>query len=111
MRRRDEVFTTSKPTFLVLFALLSFVVSCSVTPKPTTQMIFASASIKAAAYVNAERLAPDEYRRAENAFWQAKKYFMLKEFQLAEKYAKHTQRLAEEAEIKAEIKAMTTNSF
>lgn len=74
-------------------------------------MVFASAAIRAAAYVNAERHAPDEFRRAENAFWQAKKYYMLKEFQQAEKFAKHTQRLAEEAELKAEIKAMATNSF
>lgn len=85
--------------------------ACSVTPKPTTQMIFASAAMKAAAYVNAERLAPDEFRRAENAFWQAKKYYLLKEFEQAETYAKHTQRLAEEAELKAELKAVATNSF
>lgn len=85
--------------------------ACAVTPKPTTQMVFASAAMKAAAYVNAERLAPDEYRRAENAFWQAKKYYLLKEFKLAEKFAIHTQRLAEEAELKAEIKSMATNSF
>lgn len=96
-------------TLLCAFCFLSS--ACSVTPKPTTQMIFASAAMKAAAYVNAERLAPDEFRRAENAFWQAKKYYLLKEFVQAEKYAKHTQRLAEEAEIKAEVKAMTTNSF
>lgn len=107
MRRWQVVFTNSKQTLILFFALSA----CSITPKPTTQMIFASAAMKAAAYVNAERLAPDEYRRAENAFWQAKKYYMLKEFQLAEKYAKHTQRLAEDAEVKAEIKAMTSNSF
>ena len=107
MRRWHEVFTNSKLTLILLFMLSA----CSITPKPSTQMVFASAAMKAAAYVNAERLAPDEYRRAENAFWQAKKYYMLKEFELAEKYAKHTQRLAEDAEIKAEIKAMSTNSF
>lgn len=88
-----------------------FMGACAVTPKPTTQMIFASSAMKAAAYSNAERLAPDEYRRAENAFWQAKKYYLLKEFKQAEKFAKHTQRLAEEAEVKAEVKGMTSNSF
>jgi len=107
MSMKHEVLKNSGFMLILFFSLAA----CSVTPKPTTQMIFASAAMKAAAYVNAERLAPDEFRRAENAFWQAKKYYMLKEFQLAEKYAKHTQRLAEDAEVKAEIKAMTTNSF
>jgi len=74
-------------------------------------MIYASAAIKAAAYVNAERLSPDAFRRAENAYWQAKKFYLLKEFDLADKFAKHTQRLAEEAELKAEIKALSSSTY
>lgn len=101
-------------TFLVLVFLITgpfFLGACSISSKPTRQMIYASAAIKAAAYVNAERFAPDEFRRAENAFWQAKKFYLLKEFERAESFAKHTQRLAEEAELKAEIKALSSSSY
>ncbi len=68
-------------------------------------MIFASAAMKAADRARAERLAPDLYRNAEVKFWSAKKNFMQKNFDVAEKNAKLAKALFEKAEMKASLKA------
>ena len=89
--------------FLFLVTLTS--ISCVSTSKPIKPMIFASASMKAAERALAERLAPDLYRRAEVKFWSARKNYMQKNFEYAEKDAKSAKALFEKAEIKAALKA------
>lgn len=68
-------------------------------------MIFASSAMKAADRARAERLAPDLYRSAEVKFWSAKKNYLQKNFDAAEKNAKIAKALFEKAEMKAILKA------
>ena len=93
-----------RSTGLFVF-LLPLFVSCVSSSKPIKPMIFASAAMKAADRARAERLAPDLYRNAEVKFWSAKKNYLQKNFDLAEKNAKLSKVLFEKAEIKAALKA------
>jgi len=83
---------------------LFFLASCASVQKPTQPMIYASAALKAAERAQAETRAPDLFRRAESAYWEAKKFYLAKEFEEARKKALEARRLAEEAERAAELK-------
>lgn len=87
-------------------ASLFFVVACSSTAeKPTKPMLYASAAMKAAERSQAEKRSPDFYRRAENAFWKSSRLYLAKEYQDAGKSANEARRLAEMAELDAEVRA------
>jgi hypothetical protein len=90
----------------VLLALITFLgASCATTDKPVKPMVFASAAMKGAERARAERLAPDLYRKAEVKFWSARKNYMQKNFELAQKDAKLAKLFFEKAEIKASLKS------
>ena len=93
---------------LHFFASVLLLGSCSSTgKKPVSLMIFASASMKAADRAQAERLAPDLYRKAENEFWKAKRAYAAKDFETAHRAAVDARHFAEQAEKAAEVKAST----
>lgn len=60
-----------------------------------------SAALKAAREVNADSLAPEKFRRATEAYFRAQNEYRLKNFQIAEDYAKRAKLLAEESEFDA----------
>ncbi len=68
-------------------------------------MVYASAAMKAADKAQAEKKSPDLFRRAEARFWKAKELYLAKEYQEAGKVANEARRLAEKAELDAEIVA------
>lgn len=88
-----------------LLAIFFALISCSTTERPTREMIFASAAMRAAQQSFAEKKAPDLYRQAENAFWRAKRFYLAKDYEQARKSAYEARRLAEKAELSAELKA------
>ena len=77
----------------------------STAQRPVKQMIFASASMKAAEKAQSEKRSPDLYRRAENAYWKAQRFYVAKEYKEAGKWANEARRMAEQAELDAELKA------
>ncbi len=60
-----------------------------------------AAALKAAREVSADSLAPEKFRLANEAYFRAQNEYRLKNFEIAEKYAKRAQRLAEESEFDA----------
>lgn len=88
--------------FAVAFS--SFVVGCASADRPTRSMIYASAALKAAERSQAEKRSPDLYRRAENALWKAQRLYLAKEYEDAQKASFEARRLAEQAELDAELK-------
>lgn len=76
--------------------------SCSLLKeRPIQLMSDTSAALKAAKEVRADSLAPDLYRRATDAFFRAQNEYRLKNFAIAETYAKRAKNLAEAAEFEA----------
>jgi hypothetical protein len=67
-------------------------------------MIYASAALKAAERAQAEKRSPDLYRRAENTLWKAQRLYLAKEYEDAQKAATDARKLAEQAELDAELK-------
>jgi len=67
-------------------------------------MIYAGAALKAAERAQAEKRSPDLYRRAENMMWKAQQMYLAKEYEDAQKAAFEARRLAELAELDAELK-------
>lgn len=96
---------TQRARSLALLALFFVLGACSTTERPANEMIFASAAMRAAQQSFAEKKAPDLYRRAENAFWRAKRFYLAKDYEQAKKSAYEARRLAEQAELEAELKA------
>ncbi|MBP7843455.1 MAG: DUF4398 domain-containing protein [Proteobacteria bacterium] len=94
-----------------LYALFMLISACSSTEKPTQEMIFANAAMKAAERSLAEKRAPDLFRRAEQAHWRAQRYYLARDFEEAKKSAELTRRLAEKAEFSAELKAAEEDEF
>jgi hypothetical protein len=88
--------------FLILI-LLGVLASCATKERPTYLLVLASAALKSAESAEAERRAPDEYRKAENYFWDAKSFYKAKQYEKAEQAAQRSLRFAEEAELKAEM--------
>jgi hypothetical protein len=91
----------------VLFCafVLGALASCATKERPTYLLVLASAALKAAESAEAERRAPDDYRKAENFFWDAKTFYKSKQFDKAEMAAQKAVRYAEEAELKASLAA------
>ena len=98
--------------FGVLQAAFLIVLSaCSSTAeKPVKQMIFASAAMKSAEKSQSEKRSPDLFRKAENAFWKAQRFYVAKEYKEAGKWANEARRLAEQAELDAELRAAQSTS-
>ncbi len=92
--------------FVYTSAVLFFFVACVSATRPTTDLIFASAALKAAERVSAEKKAPDQYNRAQTAYWKASKHMLAKEFEEATQASLDARRLAERAELEAELRNM-----
>ena len=89
--------------------MLLSVGACASLERPTRQMVFASAALKAATRAGAEKRAPDYYRKAENSYMSAKSAYAAREFELASNRAIEARRLAERAEYQAALREATAN--
>ncbi|MGK5082952.1 DUF4398 domain-containing protein [Bdellovibrionota bacterium FG-1] len=91
--------------FLVSLLTLSFTVSlggCAILgTRPVQEMSNTAASIRAAREVQADTLAPELFRQANEWFFKAKREYKFKNFDLAQSYAKKARLFAEEAEFEA----------
>jgi hypothetical protein len=90
--------------------LLSFATACASSEPPVSQLIYASAALKAAERAQAERKSPDLFLRAQNAFWKASQDYLAKEYEDSSKAAYEARRLAERAELDAEVKNALSSS-
>jgi hypothetical protein len=98
------LFVTRRTLVLALFGL-GLLGACATREKPTRLLVYASAAMKAAERADAERRAPDAYRKAEIAFWAAKSAYLVKEYEKAAAEAVKARRYAEQAETEAELRA------
>jgi hypothetical protein len=97
-------------TALIFLASLLIVAGCSIlTTRPVQQMSDTSAAIHAAREVQADTLAPDLFREANDWFFKAKHEYQFKNFKFAKEYAVKARELAEQAEYEA-IRAGATRS-
>lgn len=86
----------------MFLCLTSLNVGCSLfAVRPVQEMSDTSAAIRAAHEVNADTLAPELYRQANEWFFKAKNEYKLKNFSLAEEYALKARRYAEQAEFES----------
>jgi hypothetical protein len=67
--------------------------------------------MKAAERAQAEKRSPDLFNRAQNAFWKSKQLYLAKEYKQAAEAAYESRRLAERAEMDAEVKASGSGGF
>ena len=67
-------------------------------------LVLASSALKAAERAQAEKKSPDLYNKAQNAFWKAKRLYLVKEYEESAKSAYEARRLAEKAEMDSSIK-------
>jgi hypothetical protein len=74
-------------------------------------MIYASAAMKASERASAERRSPDLFNRAQTAFWRAQRMYLAHEFNDAAVAAYQAKRLAERAELDAELKSLQGSAF
>jgi len=107
----SKIINLKRARSIGLLALFFVLIGCSTTERPTREMIFASAAMRASQQSFAEKKAPDLYRRAENAFWRAKRFYLAKDYEQAKKSAYEARRLAEQAELSAELKASSGNDW
>jgi hypothetical protein len=99
-------FGRSLIRFGALLLVVAFASACvTIRQKPSRYLIYASAGLKAADRAGAERRAPDSYRKAENAFWEARTFYQQKQYELAASKAVEARRYAEQAELEAEMRA------
>lgn len=84
--------------------------SCATSKeKPTRLLIYASAALMAADRAGAERKAPDSYRKAESAYWQAKSLYQTKQYSESAQASVLSRRYSEMAEIEAETRTATAS--
>ena len=98
--------------FGIRFSILVLILSggCStLATRPTQEMSYTSSALKSAKEVQADVLAPELYRQANEWFMKARSEFRFKNFDLALKYAKKSRNYAEEAEFEA-IRAGATRN-
>ena len=89
----------SRFSFLILVGALA---SCSITAtRPVQEMSDTAAAIKAAREVNADTLAPDLFRQANETFFRAKNEYKFKNFKIAKTLAEKARQFAEQAEFDA----------
>lgn len=67
--------------------------------RPVQEMSYAAAALRAAREVQSETLSPDQYRRAQELFEEAKKEYLYKDFYQARSHANQARVLAEKAEL------------
>lgn len=84
--------------FLVLLISITLVGCSLFHDRPIQLMSDTAAALIAAREVSADSLAPEKFRLANEAFLRAQNEYRLKNFEIAEKYAKRAKRLAEESE-------------
>lgn len=72
-----------------------------VTTRPVQEMANTQAAIRAAKEVQADTLAPDLYRQANEWFFKAKREYKLKNFSFAKSYSERAREYAEQAEFEA----------
>ena len=86
---------------LAVFGILT-VISCALTAtRPVQEMSDTTAAIRAAKEVQADTLAPELYRQANEWFAKARKEYKFKNFSFAQEYVLRARRFAEQAEIEA----------
>jgi hypothetical protein len=88
--------------FCLIPTLILVAVGCSLLAvRPVQEMSDTTAAIKAAREVQADTLAPELFRKANETFIQAKREYKYKNFALALEYAEKARAYAEEAEFEA----------
>ncbi|GEM_PF-419297 len=99
--KRAQAFR--RALFFFSVSALTFALSgCSLFhDRPVQLMSDTVAALKAAREVQADSLAPEKFRLANEAYFRAQNEYRLKNFEFAEKYAKRALRLAEESEFDA----------
>jgi hypothetical protein len=81
---------------------MCFSQACSLTAtRPTQEMSYASAALRSAKEVQADNLAPEMYRQANEWFFKARKEYRLRSFKIAKEYADKARSLAEQAEFES----------
>ncbi len=76
--------------------------SCSIlTTRPVQEMSDTTAALRAAREVQADVAAPELYREASEAFFNARREYKFKNFNLAKEYAEKARELAEQAEFES----------
>lgn len=91
-------------TLVLVFSLgtLLSVGSCALTAtRPVQEMSDTSAAIRAAREVQADTLAPELYRQANEWFFKARNDYKLKNFSFAKDYAIRARQFAEKAEFES----------
>lgn len=87
---------------LLASALLLTVASCALTAtRPVQEMSDTTAALRAAKEVQADTLAPELYRQANEWFFKARADYKLKNFSFAKEYALRARKFAEQAEFEA----------
>lgn len=82
--------------------LISSSLGCSLlATRPVQEMSDTTAALRAAKEVQADTLAPELYRKANELFLKARKEYKYKNFYLANDYAEQARALAEQAEFEA----------
>jgi hypothetical protein len=98
MTLSGRIVFRSLPYALTTVALLT-VASCALTAtRPVQEMSDTGAAIRAAKEVQADTLAPELYRQANEWFLKARKEYKFKNFSFAQQYAVRARKFAEQAE-------------
>jgi hypothetical protein len=101
-KNKKRAKASRQALFLFLgYAALSLSACSLFHDRPLQLMSDTAAALRAAREVSADSLAPEKFRLASEAYFRAQNEYRLKNFAIAEKYAKRAQRLAEESEFDA----------
>ncbi len=95
------IFRLQIQSAFILSVLFSLVGCSLLATRPVQEMSDTSAALKAAHEVNADTLAPELYRQANEWFFKAKNEYKLKNFNLADEYATKARYYAEQAEFES----------
>jgi hypothetical protein len=101
LRLKHEKRAMAPRQALFLFSALALSGCSLFHDRPIQLMSDTAAALRAAREVSADSLAPEKFRLAGEAYFRAQNEYRLKNFAIAEKYAKRAQRLAEESEFDA----------
>jgi hypothetical protein len=85
-----------------LFLSLISIAGCSIfASRPVQEMSYTSVAIRAAKEVQADTLAPELFRQANEWFFKAKHEYKFKNFKLAKEYTEKARHYAEQAEFES----------
>ncbi len=102
LETKKRAKASRRALFLFLGCAALSLSACSLFhDRPLQLMSDTAAALRAAREVSADSLAPEKFRLAGEAYFRAQNEYRLKNFEIAEKYAKRAQRLAEESEFDA----------